>query len=271
MDLTTAGRHERMPLREARLSLDIGGYKYSGWFVLYPLAKYDIILGKSWMEEVPHHVDLNRNILWLGQDSPGSKFRYRLVGLPRDRARQGHQIPANSTNSLIGLDSTDTPTKPSTKCHQLPEITEFMVAEITDEATYQQDCAHTWRHIFGKEVPIGSELKAIDLDKISKFEHKIRTQYADIFQEPTGLPPTRKDGGFRIRTIPGAEPPHWSPYRMTPEEWEVYREKIQTLLSKRLIRKSSLPYAAPVIFVPQGLDDSGKPKIRMVIDYRALN
>ena len=126
MDLTTAGRHERMPLREARLSLDIGGYKYSGWFVLYPLAKYDIILGKSWMEEVPHHVDLNRNILsgWLGQDSPGSKFRYRLVGLPRDRVCQGHQIP------------------PSTKCHQLPEITEFMVAEITNKATYQQDCAY---------------------------------------------------------------------------------------------------------------------------------
>ena len=58
---------------------------------------------------------------------------------------------------------------------------------------------------------------------------------------------------------------------MTPDEWEVYREKIQTLLTKRLIRKSSSPYAAPVIFVLQGLDDSGKPKIRMVIDYRALN
>ena len=58
---------------------------------------------------------------------------------------------------------------------------------------------------------------------------------------------------------------------MTPEEWEVYWEKVQTLLSKCLIRKSSSPYAAPVILVPQGLDDSGKPKIRMVIDYRALN
>ena len=71
MDLTTAGRHERMPLREARLSLDIGGFHYRGWLVLYKLAKYDIILGKSWMEEVPHHVDLGKNILWLGQDTPG--------------------------------------------------------------------------------------------------------------------------------------------------------------------------------------------------------
>ena len=146
-----------------------------------------------------------------------------------------------------------------------------MVAEIADEATYQQDCARIWQHVFGKDVPVGAELQATDLDKVPEFERQIRAQYADVFQERTGLPPMRQDGGFRIRTIPGAEPPHRSPYRMTPDEWEVYREKVQTLLSKRLIRKSSSPYAAPVIFVPQGLDDNGKPKIRMVIDYRALN
>ena len=123
----------------------------------------------------------------------------------------------------------------------------------------------------GKGTPVGPELQAADLDKVPDFERKIRAQYADVFQEPTRLPPARKDGAFRIRTIPGAEPPHRSPYRLTPEEWEVYKDKIQTLLSKRLIRKSSSPYAAPVIFVPQGFDDEGKPKIRMVIDYRALN
>ena len=262
MELTTAGRRECMPLREARLSLDIGGFTYRGWFVLYTLAKYDIILGKSWMEEVPHHVDLNRNILWLGQDLPDCKFKYRLAGLPRGVGRQECQALAYSI---------DNSAKTTTTSRQLPEIAEFMVAEITDEATYQQDCARTWQRVFGKDVPIGAELLATDVDKVPEFERKIRAQYADVFQEPTGLPPMRRDSGFRIRTIPGAEPPHWSPYRMTPDEWEVYREKVQTLLSKRLIRKSSSPYAAPVILVPQGLDDSGKPKIRMVIDYRALN
>ena len=70
-----------------------------------------------------------------------------------------------------------------------------------------------------------------------------------------------KDGGFRIRTIPGVEPPHRSPYRLTPEEWEVYKEKTQALLTKQLIRKSNSPYATPVLFVPQGLDEKGKPKI----------
>ena len=49
MNLTTAAarRRERLPLHEAQLLLNMGGYKYTGWFVLYKLAKYDIILGKN--------------------------------------------------------------------------------------------------------------------------------------------------------------------------------------------------------------------------------
>ena len=53
MTLTTAGRREKLPLKEARLTIDIGGYIYTGWFVVYKLAKYDLILGKNWMEEIP--------------------------------------------------------------------------------------------------------------------------------------------------------------------------------------------------------------------------
>ena len=60
---------------------------------------------------------------------------------------------------------------------------------------------------------------------------------------------------------------------MTPEEWDIYKGKIDALLSKRLIRKSNSPYASPVIIVPEGWDklEDGKPKFRMCIDYRALN
>ena len=78
MNLVTAGRREQLPLHEARLDLDIGGLQYSGWFVIYKLAKYDAILGKSWMEEVPHRVDLGKNILRLGQDARGGQFKFKL-------------------------------------------------------------------------------------------------------------------------------------------------------------------------------------------------
>lgn len=126
-----------------------------------------------------------------------------------------------------------------------------MVAEIADEDTCQDECARTWRKVFGKDRDQGSVLQAAGLEKVPGFELRIRAQYAGAFREPTGLPPMRKDGGFRICTIPGAEPPHRSPYRLTPEEREVYKEKTQALLTKRLIRKLNSPYAALVLFVPQ--------------------
>ena len=50
------------------------------------------------------------------------------------------------------------------------------------------------------------------------------------------LPP---DSGFRIRTIPSADPPHRSPYRLTPEEWEVYS-------TRRKLRRFSLNVNLPV-------------------------
>jgi hypothetical protein len=84
MLLTTAGRTERLPLKEVRLTLDMGGFQYTGWFVDYKLAKYDIILVKNWMEEVSHHIDLQQNILWLGQTATGGRFRYCLDSLRRN-------------------------------------------------------------------------------------------------------------------------------------------------------------------------------------------
>jgi hypothetical protein len=85
MLLTTAGLTERFPLKEVRLTLDLGKYHYTGWFVVYKLAKYDIILGKNWMQEVGHHVDLQWIILWLGQTAPGDRLKHRLDGLARNK------------------------------------------------------------------------------------------------------------------------------------------------------------------------------------------
>jgi hypothetical protein len=62
----------------------MGGYHYTGWLVIYKLTKYDIILGKNWMEEVSHHVDLQWNILWLGQTAPDGRFKHRLNSLARN-------------------------------------------------------------------------------------------------------------------------------------------------------------------------------------------
>ena len=159
MNLVTAGRREHLPLHEARLDLDIGGMQYSGWFVIYKLAKYDAILGKSWMEEVPHRVDLGKNILRLGQDVPGGQFKFKLHGLPKDKGCQEWPDLGNTPHSTA---------TPPRKQSRLPEIVDFMVAEITDEADFQKDCSKTWQKVFGKEPE--SQLQAADLEKIPRSE-----------------------------------------------------------------------------------------------------
>ena len=88
MTFTTAGRREKLPLKEARITIDIGGYAYTGWFVVYKLAKYDLILGKNWMEEVPHHVNLKKNVLWLGKGKKKGRFPHRIKGLGKEEGRR---------------------------------------------------------------------------------------------------------------------------------------------------------------------------------------
>ena len=184
MTLTTAGRRERLPLHEAKLTIDIGGYIYTGWFVIYKLAKYDIILGKNWMEEVPHHVDLKKNVLWLGQSKPGGKYTHKLKGLVseegkrewtaaaaqierkrKEKKKEGsHTLFAEasvpkSRSSMAAEAKPDSDAgkekeesiSPARDKERSIEVVDFMVAEIMDDDTYKRDCARAWPHVFGRD------------------------------------------------------------------------------------------------------------------------
>ena len=64
--ITTANAVIEVPLRKVELVLDMNGYIYTGWFIVFDLVKYDIVLGKEWLAEVEHEIDHQRNILKLG-------------------------------------------------------------------------------------------------------------------------------------------------------------------------------------------------------------
>ncbi|GJP82092.1 hypothetical protein CLOP_g12310, partial [Closterium sp. NIES-67] len=65
---------------------------------------------------------------------------------------------------------------------------------------------------------------------------------------------------------PGSKPTFRAPYRLSPTELTDMKKQIEYLLAKGLIRPSTSPYGAPVLFTPKP-DGS----LRMCIDYRALN
>lgn len=113
------------------------------------------------MEEASHYVGLGKNILWLGQDAPGGQFKYKLHGLPKDKGRR--EWPHDDRPELQ--------LPPKHRNRRLPEIIDFMGAEITDEDDFQKDRARSWNNVFGMEDP---GLPAADLEKVPEFEKKIR-------------------------------------------------------------------------------------------------
>ncbi|CAI7783536.1 unnamed protein product [Closterium sp. NIES-53] len=96
---------------------------------------------------------------------------------------------------------------------------------------------------------------------------KILEEFQDVLPDdlPDQLPPYRTHQ-HEIVEEPGSKPTFRAPYRLSPTELADMKKQIEYLLEKRLIRPSTSPYGAPVLFTPKP-DGS----LRMCIDYRALN
>ncbi|CAI7802812.1 unnamed protein product, partial [Closterium sp. NIES-53] len=98
-------------------------------------------------------------------------------------------------------------------------------------------------------------------------EEEVLEQYKDIMPDdlPAGVPPARTHE-HKIMEKPGAKPVSRAPYRLSPTELTDMKKQIEYLLDRQLIRPSTSPYGAPLLFTPKP-DGS----LRMCIDYRALN
>ncbi|CAI7814425.1 unnamed protein product, partial [Closterium sp. NIES-54] len=96
---------------------------------------------------------------------------------------------------------------------------------------------------------------------------EVLEQYKDIMPDdlPAGVPPARTHE-HEIVEEPGAKPVSRAPYRLSPTKLTDMKIQIEYLLDRQLVRPSTSPYGAPVLFTPKP-DGS----LRMCIDYRALN
>ncbi|GJX27895.1 putative reverse transcriptase domain-containing protein [Tanacetum coccineum] len=91
-------------------------------------------------------------------------------------------------------------------------------------------------------------------------------EFSKVFPEDLlGLPPVRQVE-FQIDLIPGATPVARAPYRLAPSEMQELSNQLQELADRGVIRPSTSPWGAPILFVKKK-DGS----FRMYIDYRELN
>ncbi|CAI7851263.1 unnamed protein product [Closterium sp. NIES-54] len=132
-------------------------------------------------------------------------------------------------------------------------------------------------------VAAGADVYAVDIAVIEEAEqpsgfqkllaavppelHELLKRYPGIFPDdlPEGLP-TQRAHDHRIELEPGAQPTVQRQFRLTQPELHELRKQLDYLLEKKIIRPSSSPFAAPILFTLK--KDRG---FRMCINYRALN
>ncbi|GKE03848.1 putative unclassified retrotransposon protein, partial [Tanacetum coccineum] len=90
-------------------------------------------------------------------------------------------------------------------------------------------------------------------------------EFADIFQEPKGLPP-RRFQDHSIPLLPGSQPVSSRPYRQPYYQKTEIEKQVRELLQQGLIRPSHSPFSSPVLLVKKS-DGTW----RFCVDYRALN
>jgi len=66
-------------------------------------------------------------------------------------------------------------------------------------------------------------------------------------------------------------PIYKKPYKYPQAFDQEFNKQINEIIEQKIIRKSKSPYCSPIWIVLKKNYASGKPKLRLVVDYRSLN
>jgi hypothetical protein len=90
--------------------------------------------------------------------------------------------------------------------------------------------------------------------------------YADLFENPKGLPPPRPGFDHKVPLKEGTAPFNLRPYRYSTIQKDIVDGLVEEMMEKGWIQHSNSPFASPVVLVRK---KGGK--WRLCVDYRRLN
>ena len=274
-----AGGHIVQPQGLCTVPLRLGHFKCKvQCMVLSELPGYPLLLGDPWLTAVG--ADMSFKTKTVSLTCPSGRV-VTLASANGDMAvttSTSHTAPAAQDDSNVlllhefgntwdGLPSQ----KPSTlvsgkklakwvqrnqvECCQL-----LMVNELDESSVCASDTMtpttplDKWTAAVPGTDPHSVQLKALLMSKAHLCQDEL-----------TGLPPLRVSREV-IPLVPGASVPNRPMFRYTQPEMAEMHKQVETLLQAGLLRKSTSPFGAPVLFVKKK-DGS----MRMCVDYRGLN
>ena len=222
--------------------------KVRAW-VLDIQANFDIVLGMEWHREwepIPNWKKLEFTV----ETKQGTKRIRRLPDTPDLQEIEDISDEVKQEFNLISVEELEKEVKGARV-----EFTLYFVRGRLEDDEVQLNTI--------SDTTMQSELAEEDQEL-----QDLLDEFRDVFREelPDGLPPKR-DVDHVIDT--GTEQPsNRNAYPLSVQQLQEEARQIEGLLKHQLIRESTSPWGAPVLFVR-------KPKTpgewRMCIDYRALN
>jgi hypothetical protein len=112
-----------------------------------------------------------------------------------------------------------------------------------------------------------NSLRSPETSIISAELRQVLEEFKDVFKEevPAGLPPSLRHVDHAIDTG-DMRPVNKNAFPLSVQQLKEQMKQVESLLQKGLIRESTSPWGAPVLFVAKKTGEW-----RMCIDYRALN
>jgi len=100
---------------------------------------------------------------------------------------------------------------------------------------------------------------------------RICEDYQDIFHLEGESLTSTATVAHEINTRADTAPVNVRPYRLPERHKTEVNRQTQEMIRNKIIRTSISQWNAPLLVVPKKADASGKPKLRVVVDFRKLN
>ncbi|CDJ27851.1 uncharacterized protein EMH_0035450 [Eimeria mitis] len=143
---------------------------------------------------------------------------------------------------------------------------------LWDQGTHEDKEESPWPNAILEFTEFDKWMEGVEARSLPEQVLQLLRQYRLLFPDslPNGLPPKRPFD-HRILLIPGKLPTKAPIYKMPPDHLIHHSQEIERLCAKGWIGPTYSPICAPTIMGEKRDDGSGERKMRMVINYQALN